>query len=191
VSKTNIFKIWALTIVFIGLRWIVGTGEIGLFEGVKVIASLIMLYGAFLVTQKKKSTGVWLWLGSDIVLRIIHLIFIWVNIENLEYCGFFILTISSFFIIAIMLIVYRLFLQWTSNIWKETFSFPERFWKVYIGLEVFSFFIFAIVMFGLLDLEGGIRTLFLFGIMYLPCYYGKIIKKRYLPLLVAQMSLVQ
>ena len=201
-SKSSMIKIWIVTlIVFLHATYnFLDADSREAFEVIQYFFGAIgILVGAFFITKKQKKSGIFLWLAGFILPKISMMVFLGMLISSFKSQTMKVgIAVVICICLATCLIVWRLFLQWTTSLWKKDDMLNKRgihirkiFWKYYINLE---FIIVCGAVLGLIPLVPAIpglsysETIFNWSILLIivsiSAFYSKYVKKRCLPLLI-------
>lgn len=209
-SKSSTIKIWILTLLaFLHATYnFLSADSREAFELIQYFLGITgILVGAYFVTKKQKKSGIFLWLAGFTIPKISMMVFLGMLIPNFESQTMIVVIAAIMCIfLAICLIVWRLFLQWTTCLWKKDGIFNEReihtrkvFWKYYINFECIivcgaALALIPVIPVFIPELSSS-ETIFNWSILLIivsiSTFYSKYVKKRCLPLLIQSEDQVE
>ncbi|MGC2595242.1 MAG: hypothetical protein WA347_03070 [Rhabdochlamydiaceae bacterium] len=201
--KSSTVKIWIATaLAFLHSTYNFLTAE--RLEAVDAaqyfLGAIGIVAGVYFVTQKQKKTGIFLWLAGFTLPKVSMMVFLGSLIPSFESQAMMVVMAAVMCILlAICLIVCRLFLQWTVPLWKrenmlngKQIHARKKFWKYYINVECIAACGAGLALIPLIpaffpELSSS-ETIFNWSILLMivgiSSLYGKYVKKRCLPILI-------
>jgi hypothetical protein len=202
-SKSSTVKIWIATaLAFLHATYNFLTAEsLEAFDAAQYfLGSIGIVMGAYFVAQKQKKIGIFLWLAGFTLPKVSMMVFLGSLITSFESQAMIIVIGAIMCILlAICLIVCRLFLQWTAPLWKKESMLNEKqiharkkFWKYYINVECITACGAGLALIPLIpaflpELSSSEKIFnwsILLMIVGISSLYRKYIKKRCLPILI-------
>lgn len=202
-NKSSMVKIWIATaLVFLHATYnFLTTESLEAFDAAQYFLGAIgIVVEAYFVVKKQKKIGIFLWLAGFTLPKVSMMIFLGSLIPSFESQAMMIVIGAIMCILlAICLIVCRLFLQWTVPLWKKESMLNEKqiharkkFWKYYINVESIAACGAGLALIPLIpaflpELTSS-ETIFNWSILLMivgiSTLYRKYVKKRCLPILI-------